>query len=78
MTKELIIERTINAINKLPDTKAIEISDFAAFICNRYKVQELVNEVQTLISESQTFHFLKNEEELYFEKDIKVRYNAKG
>jgi hypothetical protein len=31
MTKKAIIEKTINIINKLPESKAKEISDFVDF-----------------------------------------------
>lgn len=35
MTKQAIIERKIRVINHLPEDKAEEISDFAAFIIKR-------------------------------------------
>lgn len=37
MTKKVIIDITIKAINQLPKEKAEEISDFAAFLCKRYE-----------------------------------------
>lgn len=46
MTKSLIIERTINAINQLPEEKAVEISDFAEFIMKRFDDQRLLEGIQ--------------------------------
>lgn len=76
MTRQLIIERTIKAINKLPEDKAKEISDFADFILKRYEDHNLAEGIRHLTSNSQTFDFLKNEEELYSEADLKELYNA--
>ena len=45
MTRQLIIERTINAINQLPEDKAEEISDFANFIMKRYEENSLLDDI---------------------------------
>ena len=42
MTRQNIIERTLFAINQLPDDKAQEISNFADFVFKRYE-EELLN-----------------------------------
>ena len=76
MTREIIIERTLKAINQLPEDKAAEISDFADFIFKRYEDQELTKSIQKITSESQVFEFLQNEEELYCIADLKEIYNA--
>ena len=76
MDRQIIIERTIKAINHLPDDKAREISDFADFITDQYE-QKMVNEgIISLISNSKSFEFLKDEEDLYTEADIKEPYNG--
>ncbi len=76
MTKQLIIERTIEAINRLPENKAEEISDFADFVIKRYEEQQLTEELQYIITNSKAFEFLHNEEDLYSEADIKEKYNG--
>lgn len=76
MTKQRIIERTVNAINQLPEEKAQEISDFADFVAKRYEEQSLSLGIQKLISESHTFNFLNDEEDLYSEADLKEVYNG--
>lgn len=76
MTKQIIIERTLKAINQLPEDKAEEISDFADFVFKKYEEQELSKGIQKLASESNTFDFLETEEELYTVSDLKVVYNG--
>ena len=75
MTKQTIIKRTVEIINQLPEDKAVEISDFADFLIKRYEEQVLVRDIQHIISESHSFDFLKNEEDLYSESDLKEIYN---
>lgn len=76
MTKQFIIERTLKAINQLPEDKAEEISDFADFVFKKYEEQELCKGIQKLASESTAFEFLQTEEELYTVSDLKVVYNG--
>ncbi len=76
MTKQLIIEKTVKAINQLPEDKAEEISDFADFIAKRYEEHSLLQGIQQLTSKSQTFDFLKDEDDLYTEADLKELNNA--
>jgi hypothetical protein len=78
MTRQAIIEKTLKAINQLPENKAEEISDFAEFIIKKYEDQKLTTAIQQMASESKTFEFLESEEELYTVSDLKVVYNAKG
>lgn len=76
MTKKAIIERTLKAINQLPNDKAEEISDFADFVMKRYEEQLLTHDIQTLTANSNAFEFLNKEEDLYSLKDLKKVYNG--
>ena len=76
MKRKVIIERTIKAINRLPEDKAKEISDFADFMIKRYDEQLLSESIQQLTSKSQAFQFLESEEELYTLADLKEVYNG--
>ena len=78
MTKEVIIERTLKAINLLPVEKAEEISDFADFMMKKYEEYILSEGIQKLSSYSHSFDFLNNEEDLYTVSDLKEIYNDKG
>ena len=76
MNRQVIIERTVKAINHLPEDKAKEISDFADFIMKQYEERVLTEGIVHLTSNSKTFDFLKDEEDLYTEADIKEPYNG--
>jgi hypothetical protein len=76
MDRQFIIERTMKAINQLPDDKAAEISDFADFVFKRYEGQQITKGIQKIISESHAFDFLNNEEDIYSMADLKEVYNG--
>jgi hypothetical protein len=76
MTRQAIIERTIKAINQLPEDKAEEISDFAEFMMKQYEEQQLTKGIQQMTASSRAFDFLNDEEDLYTEKDLKEKYNG--
>ncbi|MDP1843412.1 MAG: hypothetical protein Q8K64_08330 [Sediminibacterium sp.] len=76
MTRQIIIERTLKAINQLPDDKAAEISDFADFVFKRFEEQELANGIQKMVSDGKSFDFLKNEDDIYSISDLKEVYNG--
>jgi hypothetical protein len=71
MTRNSIIEKTLLVISKLPEDKAIEISDFAEFVFKKYEEELLTSDIQKAISDSKSFDFLAEEEELYTINDIK-------
>jgi hypothetical protein len=76
MTKQAIIDRTIKAINQLPEDKAEEISDFADFVIKKFEDNRITQSIHQLASKSQVFDFLNNEEDLYSSDDLKVKYNG--
>ncbi|MFT4093677.1 MAG: hypothetical protein QM640_08550 [Niabella sp.] len=76
MTRQAIIERTIKIINRLPEEKAQEISDFADFIIKRYEEAQLTKGIQKLAEQSKSFEFLNEDEDIYSEADLKVVYNG--
>jgi hypothetical protein len=76
MTKQTIIERTVKIINQLPEDKAEEISIFAVLLVKRYEEERLTQDIHNIISDSDAFDFLANEEDLYSETDLKEVYNV--
>lgn len=74
MTKEILIQKTIKILEKLPDEKINEVSDFADFILKKYEEQLMQKGIEKIVSESEAFAFLNEEEELYEEKDLKEKY----
>ena len=76
MTKEKIIEKTIEVINQLPPEKAEEVYDFADYILKRFEEQSMTANIQQIVSESKSFGFLEEDEVLYTVKDVKEKYNG--
>ncbi len=76
MNRQAIIERTVKAINHLPEEKAKEISDFAEFTMKQYEDLILNTSIAELTANSKVFDFLKEEEDVYTEADIKEIYNG--
>ena len=75
MTKQLMIEQTLKVFNQLPEDKVEEISDFAVFILKKYEDSILLKNLQIFVSNSNTFNFLNDEEDLYSLSDVKKLYN---
>lgn len=71
MTKQSIIQKTIEVMNRLTDNIAEEISDFADFVIKGYEDQILTEEIQNIMINNKAFDFLHHEEELYSKADIK-------
>jgi hypothetical protein len=74
MNREILIKDTLNKIYQLPDFKIQEINDFADFLLNRIDDKILMEGIQKLTSNSKSFEYLKNEEDLYSVNDIKEKY----
>ena len=74
MTKEAIIQKTIKTLSKLPNEKAEEVADFVDDILKKYEDHILVNGIEKLVSKSQAFQFLNDDEDIYSEDDIKEKY----
>lgn len=76
MTKEALINKTVDTLSKLPQEKIEEINDFADFILKKYDEETLLKGIEKLSSESKAFDFLNQEEDLYTMNDLKERYKG--
>jgi hypothetical protein len=74
MTREAIIQRTTDVLSALPVDKIEEVSDFADYVLKRYDDRSLQQEMHALIEQSDTFNFVKEDEEIYSISDLKERY----
>jgi hypothetical protein len=74
MNREILIKETLNKIQQLPDLKIQEINDFAEFLLSKIDDKILVEGIQKLASDSKSFEYLMNEEDLYSVNDIKEKY----
>jgi hypothetical protein len=74
MNRQELIDSTFDKIRKLPDTKIEEISDFADLLLMKLD-DKITNEgLQKLVSDSKTFDFLKDDDNLYSVNDLKEKY----
>lgn len=74
MNRNQLIKDTLEKIEKLPDFEIEEVNDFAGFLLSRLDDKILVEGIQKLSSDSKTFEYLNNEENLYSVNDIKENY----
>ena len=74
MNRDALIEQTIEKLHQLPESKIQEVNDFACFLLSKIDDVILQKGIQKLISDSKSFDYLKNEEDLYSVNDLKERY----
>ena len=74
MTKEQLINKTLQILSQLPQDKIREINDFADYILKKYEEKTIQKGTEQLMSNSKTFDFLKDEEDLYTSDDLKEKF----
>jgi hypothetical protein len=74
MEKQTLINRTVKALEKLPEGEILQVADFADFVARRYEEHLLQKGMEKLQSDSESFSFLNDEEQLYDESDLKEKY----
>lgn len=74
MTRKLFIEKTTKNLDKLPDHKVEEISDFVDFLLKQAEENEFRKSMTKVVSEAGAFNFLEEEEEIYSDSDLKIIY----
>jgi hypothetical protein len=74
MVRATLLQKTMEDLAKLPDPKLQEASDFVDFLLNRIENSILTEGIQKMVSESKSFSFIKEEEQLYQTSDLKERY----
>ena len=74
MDKNILVQKTINNIQKLPESKINEVNDFVDFLLNKVEDQLITEGIQEIASTSKSFEFLNNEPDLYSVNDLKVTY----
>jgi len=74
MIREMLINRTVKTLSKLPNEKVKEVSDFIEYILKKYDEEMMQKGIEKLVSNSNAFQFLKDEEDLYSEADLKEKF----
>lgn len=72
--KELLIKQTIDSLKKLPESSVQEVSHFAEYLLSKVDDSILTENIMQLASESKSYSFLEDEEELYSVNDLKEKY----
>jgi len=74
MDRNILIQETVDKIQQLPDIKIQEVNDFAEFLLGKLDDKILLEGIKKLASDSKSFEYLKNEEDLYSVNDLKEKY----
>lgn len=74
MAKQTLIRRTLDLLEKLPESEVHQVADFADFVLRKYEEQSMQKGIEKLASNSIALAFLHDEEELYDEGDLKEKY----
>lgn len=74
MTRKTLIDQTVKSLEKLPDRKLREVSDYVDLLLKQEEEDELRNYMTQAASQSSAFSFLEDEEELYSDNDLKIIY----
>ncbi|WP_209329501.1 hypothetical protein [Lunatimonas salinarum] len=74
MAKQTLIRRTIDLLEKLPESEIRQVADFADFVLRKYEEQLMQKGIEKLASNSIALAFLHDEEKLYDEADLKEKY----
>ena len=74
MSKQELINRTLEIVSKLPSEKIQEVKDFADFILKKLDDETLQKGLKELVSKSKSYEFLNDEEDLYTVEDLKEKY----
>jgi hypothetical protein len=68
----------LEVIQKLPNDQVNEVSNFADFLYKKYEDNLILENISKIASESQSFKFLDEQEDLYKPSDLKTVFNEKG
>jgi hypothetical protein len=74
MAGKALINRTLTTLSKLPPDKVKEVSDFADYILKKYDAEVLQRGIEKIVSNSESFAFLAQEEDIYTVEDLKEKY----
>ncbi len=64
MSRQELLDLTIDKIKKLPDIKIREINDFAEFLLSKLDDTIILEGIQKMTSDAKSFEYLQDEEDL--------------
>jgi len=74
MNRQILIKKTLKNISLLPDWRLKEVSDYVDYLSKISDDKKLVEGIRNIVSQTKSFHFLEEEEELYNDTDLIQKY----
>ena len=75
MNIDTLISESIKSLQKLPDDKVYEVIDFIEFLSKKdIEEKALQKGIEKMVSQSKSFSFLNEEEDIYNETDLIEKY----
>ena len=74
MSREQLIQKALIAIQKLPQEKIMEVSDFADFILKKHEDELLAKGISKIVAQGKPYTFLENDDNIYTVNDLKEKY----
>jgi hypothetical protein len=74
MNRQILIKRTLTNISLLPDWRLKEVADYVDFLSKLSDDKKLAEGIGNIVSQTKSFHFLEEEEELYNDSDLIQKY----
>lgn len=75
MNIDTLISQSIKSLEKLPYDKVYEVIDFIEFLSKKHiEEKELQKGIEKMVSQSKSFSFLNEEEDIYNETDLIEKY----
>ena len=68
------MEQVLQTVGQLPEEKISEVIDFASYVLKKHEESLLQKGIERLVSASDAFAFLHEDDELYSLNDLKERY----
>ena len=69
-----MIEKTLKVLSLLPDDKVSVVFDYVDLLLKKHEEEVLQKGINKLVSTSDTYAFLHDEEDLYTVADLKEKY----
>lgn len=74
MNRETLIKKTIENLSRLPNDRLLEISQYTEFVIKNIEDKILKEGISKMITESESFKYLEEEDDAYTVNDLKERY----
>lgn len=75
MNIDALISQSIKSLEKLPYDKVYEVIDFIEFLSKKHTEEKgLQKGIEKMVSQSKSFSFLNEEEDIYNETDLIEKY----